>query len=220
MLFHADKYVKEGLFNMYKRDLIDRQTRKEEEISKERFEDKNFVEQIVKINEEEKRKRSVEKKKITNENMNSYNQLWRGKDEERKNRYYRVFDAKINYPTLNQEVISQNRPFISTNRSYDFNSNINFGSQRDHVNNILQPDYLGVRNLQSLEKNNKQEIQKIYKNFLDSQINTKVNIYDMNDMKEKEYYSMRRKEQEISVNKNPCKKFIYFMFNFKKHLQN
>lgn len=158
--------------------------------------------------------------------MNSYNNLWRGKDEERKNRYNNVFDFQINNPTLNEEVFNQNIPMLAKNRSYDFNSKIQFDSQRDHVNNILQPDYLGIRNLQNIEKNQKQEFQKIYRNFLDSQINTKINIYDMNNLKEKEYYSLKRKEQEISVKKNPCKikrKYYFLIYYlilkvFKKYL--
>lgn len=205
MLFHADKNIKESLFNMYKKDLIDRQVKKEEEISKERLQDKNFIAEVVRSNEEERRRRSMEKKRIAYENMNSYNELWRGKDEERKNRYYKVFDPKINYPTLNEEILNQNKPLLARNRSYDFNSKIQFDSQRDHVNNILQPDYLGVKNLQNLAKNHKQEYHKIYRNFLDSQINTRVNIYDLNNLKEKEYYAMKNKEQEVFVKKNPCK---------------
>lgn len=205
MLFHADKNIKESLFNMYKKDLIDRQVKKEEEITKEKIQDKYFINEVKRLNEEERCRRSIEKKKVTSENMNSYNELWRGKDEERKNRYYKVFDPKINYPILNEETINQNKPILARNRSYDFNSKIQFDSQRDHVNNILQPDYLGVKNLQNLEKNHKQEFHKIYKNCLDSQINTRVNIYDLNNVKAKEYYAMKNKEQEVFVNKNPCK---------------
>jgi len=77
------------------------------------------------------------------------------------------------------------------------NSKIQFDSQRDHLNNILQPDYLGIRNLQNMEKNQKQEYQNIYRNFLNSQINTKINIYNFKNLKEKENYSLKKKEYEI-----------------------
>jgi len=205
MLFHADKNVKESLFKMYKKDLIDRQVIKEDKITKEKIQDKNFIDEVVRLNEEEHRRRSMEKKRVTNENMISYNQLWRGKDEERKNRYYKVFDPKVNYPIMNEEMINQNKPFFARNRSYDFNSKMQFDSQRDHINNIMHPDYLGVKNLQNLDKNHKQEYHKIYKNFLDSQINTRVNIYDLINVKAKEYHAIKNEEQEVFVNKNPCK---------------
>jgi len=39
------------------------------------------------MNEEELRKKSIEKIRVTNENKYFYNNLFRGKDEERKNRY-------------------------------------------------------------------------------------------------------------------------------------
>jgi len=77
------------------------------------------------------------------------------------------------------------------------NSKIQFDSQRDHLNNILQPDYLGIRNLQNMEKNQKQEYQNIYRNFLNSQINTKINIYNFKNLKEKENYPLKKKEYEI-----------------------
>jgi len=209
MLFHADKNIKENLFNMYKKDLIERQARKEENIFKEKVEDKSLIERIVKKTEEENRLRSMERRRVADENMNSYNQLWRGKDEERKNRYYNVFDPKINYPTLNEEQVNQNKPYLARNRSYDFNSKIEFDSQRDHVNNILNPDYLGIRNLYNLDKSHKQEFHKIYKNCLDSQINTRVNIYDMNEIKDKAYPTLKKKEQEFIVKKHPCNYILF-----------
>lgn len=214
MLIHADKNVKESLFNVYKKDLQERQIRKEEGVNKEKIEDKNFVDQIIRLNEEEKQRKTLEKTRIKNENMYSYNELWKAKDEERKNRYYKVFDPKINYPVLNEDVRNLSKPILLPGRSYDFNSRINFDSQRDHLNNILNPDYLGVRNLESLQKNHKQEFQKIYKNFLDSQINTKTNIYDLNNIKEKEYHAMKRREAEIQVKKNPCNNFLFKILFF------
>ncbi len=217
MLFHADKTIKESLFNIYKKDLLDRQTRKEVEISKEKKQDKNYIESIIKLNEDENRRRSMDKLKVTYENMNSYNQLWRGKDEERKNRYYKIFDPKINYPIINEDIITQNKPILSRNPSYEFNSKIRFDSQIDHVNNILQPDYLGVKNLENLAKNTKHEFQNFYRNCLDSQITTRVNIYDLTSMKhkEKEYNSIKQREQDASIRKNPCKFFLtysWFLF--------
>ena len=115
MLSHADKNIKESLLNMYKKDLIERQVKKEDFISKEKLQDKNFIDGVMRSNEEESNRRSIEKKRVTDENMNSYHELWRGKDEARKNRYYRVFDKKINNPIMDEEIFNKNKPFLSKN---------------------------------------------------------------------------------------------------------
>jgi len=218
MLSHADRTIKKRLFNMYREDLIERKGKKYDELSKEKLEDKNLMEEVVRVNEEERCRRSVEKKIIANANMNSYNELWREKDKQRKDRYYNMIDPKMSYTPLNQEILNQNKPFLTINRSYDFNSNIKFDSQRDHVGNILQPDYLGVKNLQHLEKDHKQEYHKMYKNFLDSQINTRHNIYDLNNQKPKEYHAQKNKEQEVLVKINPCKLYFILKNKFTKKI--
>lgn len=224
MLFHADKNVKDSMFNIYRNDIKERQQRKDNSVTKEKIEDKNFVDRIKKLNEDEMVRRSIEKLRKKNENMYSYNELWKGKDEERKNRYNRIFDPKINFPSLDPELINQSKPILLKGKSYDFNSKINFDSQRDHVNNIMNPDYLGIRNLYSLERNHKQEYQKMYRNFLDSQINTKFDLYDLNNhnLKDKEYHAMKRIEEEVLVKQNPCNIFkliviasyTFFIWNF------
>lgn len=231
MLFNADKNIKDNLFNIYRQDLIDRKQRKEENILQEKIIDKNYIDQINRVNQEDSVKRNMERMRRIKENMNDYNSFWIRKDEERKNKFAKNNDVNINTYAMDNNnssnINSYNNHFdissANNNSNNNYNQNnynssntnqkVDFDSQKDHLNPILNPDYIGIRQIENFEKNKKQKLQKFYKNQLDSQITTKISIYDVNHNANKDNvgynnqgHYKKNNMPDINLNSKACKK--------------
>ena len=206
MLFYADKNVKENLFHMYKQDVMEQKNRKDEFVVQEKIKDKTLIQQVNRVHEDENNKKNVERLRKINENMYGFNQYWTKKDEERKNRFTQKPEININSYSVNIEPSNYNYSHsINQGKLNNLNINVEFESKKtDHINPILNPDYMGFRRIESLEKNQKMAVQKIYKNILDSQLNTKINPYDINN-------SFPRKNGSDIFKTNPCKYFIFII---------
>lgn len=206
MLMHPDKQIKENLFNYYTQELNQRRLMKEETTHMEKLNDKVYMDQIKRNNQEEKMRMDSQRMRRVNENLNEYGLFISKKDEEMKNRYKRNSDIyKENYlkgnshsmGNLNQlEMFNSN---LKPNSPMSINPDMTLISEsktkKDHLNFILQPDYIPVRKLNEMEKNNKNEYQKFYRNILDSQMNYMINSPDI-----KNNY-----KNVVNMISNPCK---------------
>lgn len=227
MLFNADKQVKDNLFHMYQQDIMQRRQRKDEYVFQEKQSDRDFIEQIKRRNEEENQKKTFEKQRRINENMQEYNQFWQKKDEERKNKFSKFQDVNINNYAVNN---TNNNNYQNSNQNLNYNSNpygnnvgynsgntnpnirVDFDSKKDHLNPIMNPDYIGIRKIDDLAKNKKMEEHRIYKNMLDAQMNLKPNSNEWNRINKENTISLlalnKRNNNEEMFNKNPCKLFF------------
>lgn len=228
MLFNADKHIKDNLFQMNQQDIIQRRQRKDDYLFQEKQSDKDFIAQVKRRNEEENQLKTVEKQRRINENMQEYNQLWLKKDEERKHKFSKYQDVNINNYAINNN--NSNFQNMNPNLNYNTNNNINnnvygssnnnnnnpnfrvdFDSKKDHLNPIMNPDYIGIRKIDDLEKNKKMEGQRIYRNMLDAQINLKPNANEWSSVNKENTISLlalnKRNANEEMFNKNPCKFF-------------
>ena len=191
MYVHPDKALKDGLFNYYQKDIMDRKMLKDQNTNQEKDSDRNFIDQIKRRNEEERMKNMGEKSKKVNDSMQDYGKLMMKKDEDRRNKLKSIDQ---NYNQQGQMMIDNNNSQVNNNQ-YMNNNNISGGNPNNNAANanmgmgmnndskikknmkgvdlnlIMHPDNnIGVRQLNEMERNKKFEFQKHYKNMLDSQI--------------------------------------------------
>ena len=190
MYVHPDKALKDGLFNYYQKDIMDRKIRKDENNNQEKNLDRNFIDQIKRSNDDERMKREGEKSKRVNDSMQDYGKLMMKKDEDRRKKLGKM-DENYNQQGQMMDNNSQGGSQYINNNIYDYpnsnaananaNSNISMNMNNDakikknmkgvDLNMIMHPDNaIGVRQLNEMERNKKFEFQKYYKNMLDSQI--------------------------------------------------
>ena len=229
MLFNADKQIKDNLFQMYQQDIIERRQRKDDYISNQKQSDKFFIEQLKQRNEEESQKKILERQRRINENIQDYNQFWLKKDEERKNKFSKYQDVNINNYAINNSNDKDNFQNLNPNLNYngnaylDLNTNsdgnnpnnrVDYDSNKDHLNHIMNPDFIGGRKIHDLERSKKIEGQKMYRDMLDAQINLKPNPNERNSGNRDNTISLlalsKRNANEEMFNKNPCKDFFLF----------
>jgi len=239
MLFNANKQVKDNLFNMYQQDIMQRRQRKDDYLFQEKQSDKLIIEQLKRRNEEENQKQTFEKQRRINENMQEYNQFWQKKDEERKNRFTKFQDVNINNYAISKNNNFQNNnlnlshnpnPYENnisgSNNNFNMNPNlrVDFDSKKDHLNPILNPDYIGIRKIEDMEKNKKMEEQRIYRNMLNAQINLKPSSNDWNTVNRENTISLmalnKKNINEEMFNKNPCKQYLMNLFFLKYNCLN
>jgi len=210
MLIKYYKHVNDDLFNYYRQDTNVKRVRKEEYINTEKMHDKIYMDQIKRSNLEEKMRQESERQKRINDNMNDFSKFWGKKDEERRNNFAKKSD--VHYENYNKGNS------LSLGNMEMFNSNINPNSpqsinpdmtlinmnkvKKDNLNHILYPEYMGVRKLDEIEKKNKNEYQKFYRNVLDSQMNYRTKSPDM--MQTNNYKNV------VNMVSNPCKKLFFF----------
>jgi hypothetical protein len=204
---NPDKHIKENLFNYYRQDINERRIVKEENFNMEKMNDKVYMDQIKRNNQEEKLRMDSQRLKRVNDNLNEYGLFINKKDEEMKNKYKKNSDFyHENYQKGNSQSMG------NLNQLEFFNNNISPNSpksinpdmtlinetkvKKDSLNYILQPDYIPVIKLNQMEKNNKNEYQKFYRNILDSQLNYVINS------PEKQINNYKNVVNMIS---NPCK---------------
>lgn len=230
MLFNVDKHVKDNLFHMYQQDIMQRRQRKDDYLYQEKQLDKDFIDQIKRRNEDENTKKNLEKQRRINENMQEYNQFWQKKDEDRRNKFTKLNEVnnysknnsnyQSNYQNLNPNINSfgNNHNINSNNNFNDQNAKLEFDSKKDHLNPIMNPDYIGIRKIDDLEKNKKMEVQKMYRDMLDAQISSKPNTNDLNFKNKENSISLmtlnKRNVNEEMFNKNPCKTINVINFSY------
>jgi hypothetical protein len=184
MYVHSDRELKNNLFNYYQQELTERKMRKEDNITKEKLADKLYIDQIIKNNEEDRIKKEAEKANRVNEGMYDYGQAIMRKDEERRKKFGRIEENIVN--NMNNNNNTQLMNFINNNNNNnsniygahqnnqinDMNPKFNNPNKVDHLNYIMHPDKnLGIKQIDEIERNKKFELQKYYKNILDSQLN-------------------------------------------------
>jgi hypothetical protein len=218
MLMNPDKNIKVGLFNYYREDINERRMIKEENTNLEKRNDKVYMDQIKRSNQEEKLRMESQRLKRVNENLNEYGQFLSKKDEEMRNKfkkntdiYHENYQKKGNsysMGNLNQfEIFNSN---ISSNSPKNINPDMTLINEskvkKDSLNFILQPDYIPVRKLNEMEKNNKNEYQKFYRNILDSQMDYMINSPDQ----------INNYKNVVNMISNPCKNyFIFYLLNIR-----
>jgi hypothetical protein len=186
MLFHADRNIKENLFQMYKKDAEEHLYKKNELKIKKLNEEKEFLDNFNKRQQLEEEKKKFEKYKKVTETMNEYKDFMNNKD------YTRLGKGKRNDVNFNTYSVRTYRPDMQPNLNYQQNYP-NFSNQNEiHNNNQninqntypVQNNYPKIeddkffnsdhRNLGNLNNDSdrvhKQEQQKYYKEYLDSQV--------------------------------------------------
>jgi len=194
MYVHPDKALKDGLFNYYQKDIMDRKMRKDENNTQEKVLDRNFIDQIKRSNDDERMKKEGEKSKRVNDSMQDYGKLMMKKDEDRRKKLGKI-DENYNQQGQIMDNNSQggnSNQYMNNDNIYGgypnnaANANANMSMNNNNMNNdakikknmkgvdlnmIMHPDNnIGVRQLNEMERNKKFEFQKYYKNMLDSQI--------------------------------------------------
>lgn len=183
MFVNPDKQLKYNLFNYYKHDINDRRLRKEDDMMIEKLHDKVYMDQIKRSNMEEKMRQDSEKQRYINQRMNDYSNFMHQKDEERRNKFVKnpeIYNENANFnksqsiSCMNQLNSINNNPYSPKSMNPDMTlMNMN-KVKKDNLNHILYPEYIGVKKLSEIEKNDRNEYQKFYKNMLDSQMNYKT----------------------------------------------
>lgn len=210
MFLYPDKQLKENLFNYYKYDINERRMRKEEDLMNEKLNDKVYMDQIKRNNMEIKHRQESERQRLINETMNDYNNFMNKKEEDRRNRFNKnssgIYNENVNFNksqsiSIADQMNSMNiNPYSKMNMNPDM-SLINMNKvKKDNLNHILYPEYIGVKKLYEMEKNDKNEFKKFYKNILDSQMNYKSSSPDYNNN-----YMVN------NMISNPCKIFLIFL---------
>jgi hypothetical protein len=211
---NKDKALKDGLFNYYKNDIMQRKIRKNESLNQEKNYDKNFIEEIKRSHDEEIFKRELEKSHRVNKSMQEYSDLMVRKEEERKRKYdqkYKIQQLEIYNQNQNSyKMPNHNMPLPINNNQYEFSNELNKifrenNRKGENLNYIMHPNYkVGVKQIEEIEKNKKFEIQKYYKQILDSQV---ANPEMSGEFKKR---NSGNNQQEINnMISNPC---IYIQF--------
>jgi hypothetical protein len=207
---NPDKHIKENLLNYYKQDIDEKRMQIENFINYEKINDKLYIDNIKKNNLEEKIRQESERKKRVNNNFFDYAKYMNKKDEERRNKYQKNSNTfNDNYNSLSMGNLNKLEIFKKNNcpssPSYSpFNINpdmtlINLNRvKKDNVTDILYPKYIEVNRLNEIEKNNKNEYQKFYRNILDSLVNYKNSSSDY--MENNNYKNVGK------MISSPCKK--------------
>jgi hypothetical protein len=181
MLFHADRNVKENLFNMYKKDALDHMAKKSEIKMQIKNEEREYMENFNRKIQQEDDKKNLEKQHKINERMNEYNLMCNMKGDPRikRNKYE---DVKLNYYGVNVVPNENNLGNLITNMNNPLNNN-NYSEKEFNLNKkyAVTPQTDQIKHIVSHENNNQEkeeyntriqkvEQQKLYKEFLDSQV--------------------------------------------------
>jgi hypothetical protein len=185
MHVQSDRELKNNLFNYYQHELTERKLRKEDDITKEKLADKLYIEQIIKNNEEDRIKKEMERANRVNAGMYDYGQALMRKEEEKRKKFGRVEENIINNMNNNNNINSNQHinNLNNNNNNYIYGSHPNIykkdlnpkytnPNKVDHLNYIMHPDKnMGLKQIDEIERNRKFELQKYYKDILDSQMN-------------------------------------------------
>jgi hypothetical protein len=182
MFFHADRNVKDNLLQMYKQDAQDHMQRKNDIRTRRINEEKEYLENVNRREQLEEEKRRQEKQRRVNETMHDYKEMVshlpdgrirKGKFEDvRINTYGVSLGNKVNQSNQFQNNI-QIKPISNNLDSQNFNNSPtmptpNAGGENLKNNYQSQPPYDdNYMRMQKLEQ------QRMYKDFLDSQVKIK-----------------------------------------------
>jgi hypothetical protein len=132
MLFHADRNVKENMFQSLKREAEFNISKKNEDKMMKRNEDRMRIESIMQKEREDQERLRMEKIKHMNDVKSEYHNLMNKKNEERGIRKNKFEDVKINTYGVNFNNNNQNINFPQNAQS-DFNAD-NFLNNQDNYN--------------------------------------------------------------------------------------
>jgi len=161
MYVHPEKALKDGLFNYYQKDIMDRKILKDENTNIERNSDRNFIDQIKRRNEDERMKNMGEKSQRVNESMQDYGKLMMKKDDDRRKKLTRMDE---NYNQQGQVMMDNNSQLnnnIQGNHSnqYQNNNNVQGGYPGSYPNNNNAANSnnanMGMNNDSKIKKNMK-----------------------------------------------------------------
>lgn len=199
MLFHADRNVKENMFQFLKREAEDHLAKKNENKNLKRNEERMRIESIMQKEREEQERKRMQKIKHMNDMMSEYNNMISKKGEDRSLRKNKFEDIKINsYGVSSNKNNNEMREFenipnnINSNAFVvpnDLNSQVEY--MNSHLNNTGSNNILfnyligfnikadthinpithkNINNYDEFVRNKKYEQQKTYKEVLDSQV--------------------------------------------------
>jgi hypothetical protein len=172
MLFNIDRRSKDAIRDMYKEEADLFYLRKQEEKAKRLQEEKEYMQGLQMKAEEESKKKYLQKVKLISETMNEYKEIIKKKEQSNNN--------------------FRNKEIADPGSGYNVLENISNESKRGYSPTISN-DY------QSSERNYKLEQQRLYKNYLDNQINHKKNKGVLGGQS----YDYNRKSRQLM--ENPCK---------------
>jgi hypothetical protein len=169
MFFHADRNVKDNLLQQYKKEAEDYISRKNEVKSKKLREEREYIDNINKKNEEEKLKIQEDKMRRINQTMGEYNSIKQEPSrlfQRSKEVRFNTYGVGSSNPLLNnqqQQPLNQKDFF---QHEQDLNKNARLSPKADKVNQLFHPN----QEYENYVKNQKMEQQRLYKDFLDSQV--------------------------------------------------
>ena len=214
---NPDKHLKENLHYYYKQDVDERRMQMENFINHEKLNDRIYMDQIKRNNLEEKMRQDSLKKKRVNENFSDYAKYMSKKDEERRNKYQRNSNTNPNTNISNENYNKFNSHSMGNlNHLEIFKNSINPSAyninpdmtlinlnrvKKDSVTDILYPKYIEVNRLNEIEKINKNEYQKFYRNMLDSFVNYKNNT--------QEFMLNNNYKYAVNMISSPCKNNLF-----------
>jgi hypothetical protein len=206
MYVHPDKELKNNLYNYYQQELYERKIRKDDETSREKLTDKIFIDQVMRSNEEQRIKKEMERARRVNEGMSGFAQLSMKKEEDRKKKYCKMEDNMQNNIT-NQSIYNDEYTIYENNHNGNGTNNNNMDksprlknpNKADNLKVIFQPDNkVDFRQLNDMERSRKIEMQRYFKNMLDSQMSHPA---IMNQLMQKKGYD----NFQGNMISNPCK---------------
>jgi hypothetical protein len=143
MLFNIDRRTKEAIRNMYKQEAELSEKRKKDEKCKKLEEEREYIKRALDREEEQRKREYSERMKKNDQTMGEYNRIVREKEQGR--------DARYNGNDESRRLNAwENFNNVQTRENYSPRSN-----SSDYVNT---------------ERSYKIEQQRLYKNYLDSQV--------------------------------------------------
>jgi hypothetical protein len=202
MLFHADRNLKQNLFQMYKKDAEDHYNKKNEMKLRQMNEERMYMENMNKRQQQEEDRRKLEKYKRVTDTMNEYKDMishkerYRGKKNEVNFNTYGVSMREANPENASPQNM-QNAQNVQQNfngLSYEFNSgNIEPGLERIQAH--AQVEAQGSSNLNHPPNENYSEF--FNKNFGN---NNSINNFDNSRLQKHEQQKSYKEFLDSQVN--------------------
>ena len=190
MLFHADRNIKENLFQMYKKEAQEQHQKKNDLRLRKLNEEKEMIDNLNKREQQEDDRKKFEKYKRVTDSMNEYREFWNNKEQNKVkgrkgevnfNTYgvslrggqHEMQNSKNNYKITNSFDQTDQQNFQNQNQIYsqnNFTNNYQLSTNPHELDN--SSNFIRSNGLTRLQR---QEQQKSYKDFLDSQ----VILYDL-----------------------------------------
>ena len=188
MLFNIDRATKQNILQQYKQDALDYENRKKQERQRKIQEEREYLAQTQKREMELEDRLRYEKMRKQTEAMEDYKRMLQ--QEQNKPRFSKIGDVRVNnygYNPNNSMRTYQTEPEQNYNNNINNQNNYNNSYQEperqmspsdkersmirreDHMRDFLT-DRQNEREIQSYFQRQKENQQRYYKEFLDSQV--------------------------------------------------